>query len=158
MISRPRLLSIFFASVFILPAAIAHAQSGVRPKPTPDDGDERVFTEEVRIPVFATDERGRFDPALEIPDVLVVEDDVPQQVKSVRRIPASVLLLLATGGELNPSMRVSTTREVALNVVENLREGDRVSVIQFHSQAQVAQEWTADREAAARALRSKLSF
>ena len=157
MISRPSLLSVFFASVFILPAA-AHAQSGVRPKPTPADEDERVYTEEVRIPVFATDERGRFDPALEIPDVLVVEDDVPQQVKSVRRIPASVLLLLATGGELNPSMRVSTTREVALNVVENLREGDRVSVIQFHSQAQVAQEWTADREAAARALRSKLAF
>jgi VWFA-related protein len=158
MILRLKLLSLFFASVFILPAATAHAQSGVRPKPTPPDEDERVFTEEVRIPVFATDERGRFDPALEIPDVLVVEDDVPQQVKSVRRIPASVLLLLATGGELNPSMRVSTTREVALNVVENLREGDRVAVVEFDSRVQVAQGWTADRGAATHALRSKLAF
>ena len=160
MIPRLKPLSVFIASAFILlAAATAHAQSGVRPKPTPvEEGDERVFTEEVRIPVFATDARGRFDPALEIPDVLVVEDDVPQQVKSVRRIPASVLLLLATGGELNPSMRVSTTREVALNVVENLREGDRVAVVEFNSRAQVAQGWTADRAEAAHALRSRLAF
>ena len=65
-------------------------------------------------------------------DVLVVEDDVPQQVKSVRRMPASVLLLLGTGGDSTPSMRANTTRDVALCVIETLREGDRVAVIQFN--------------------------
>lgn len=155
-----RLLSPFAlpALILLLAAPCARAQSGVRPKPTPADEDERVFTEEVRIPVFATDEKGRFDPALEIPDVLVVEEDVPQQVKSVRRIPASVVLLLATGGELNPAMRVSTTRQVALGVVENLREGDQVAVLQFDDETDVVQPWTADREEAARALRSRLAF
>jgi VWFA-related protein len=155
-----RLLSSFALSVLalFLVAPAARAQSGARPKPTPAEDDERVYTEEVRIPVFATDEKGRFDPALEIPDVLVVEEEVPQQVKSVRRIPASVVLLLATGGELNPAMRVSTTRQVALNVVTNLREGDQVSILQFNNRTDVVQEWTTDREAAALALRSRLAF
>ena len=160
MTARRRLFSAFAFSAFILFFVVpaVRAQSGVRPKPTPAEDDERVYTEEVRIPVFATDEKGRFDPALEIPDVLVVEEEVPQQVKSVRRIPASVVLLLATGGELNPAMRVSTTRQVALSVVENLRAGDQVSILQFNNKTDVVQEWTADREAAAHALRSRLAF
>lgn len=152
-------LLILFASALMLAAPAARAQSGVRPKPTPADEDEqRVFTEEVRIPVFANDERGRFDPSVEIGDVLVVEDDVPQQVKSVRRTPASVILLLSTGGELNPAMRVSTTRDIALGVLSNLREGDRVAALQFNNRVEVVHGWTADRAEAEYALRSRLAF
>ena len=55
--------SIFFGAAFVilLAAAPARAQSGVRPKPTPtpqDDEAERIYTEEVRLPVFAYDENG----------------------------------------------------------------------------------------------------
>lgn len=155
--SRRALASfVLLISLFVLSA---QAQSGVRPKPTPtpDEEQERVYTEEVRIPVFAYDEKGRFDPSLEISDVLVVEDEVPQQVKSVRRIPASVVLLLATGGEFNPAMRLSTTRQAALNVLANLREGDEVAAVQFNDDARVVQEWTTDKSEVSRALRSDLS-
>ena len=62
----------------------------------------RVFTEEVVIPVGAYDDSGHLSAALEPQDILVFEDDVRQTVRSVRRIPANVLLLLDTGGELNP--------------------------------------------------------
>ncbi|MCA1612805.1 MAG: hypothetical protein LC800_01375 [Acidobacteria bacterium] len=41
----------------------------------------------MRIPVFARDDYGRFDPSLETDDVLVLEDGVPQQVRSIRRVP-----------------------------------------------------------------------
>ena len=154
-----RLLSSFILLVSVLILADStRAQSGVRPKPTPAEEDVRVFTEEVRIPVFAYDEKGRFDPSLEMSDVLVVEEDVPQQVKSVRRIPASVVLVLATGGELNPAMRVSTTQSVALNVLSTLREGDQVAIVQFNNRAEVIQEWTADKTEAEHALRSRLAF
>ena len=147
--------------IFTLAAVSPRAQSGVRPKqtPTPDkdaQDEEKVFTEEVRIPVFAYDEKGRFDPSLELEDILVVEDDVPQQVKSVRRIPASILLLLHTGGELNPAMRSKTTGDIALGVLSSLREGDSFAALQFSGRTETVQEWTTEKLRAARAIKSKL--
>ncbi|MDQ3653029.1 MAG: VWA domain-containing protein [Acidobacteriota bacterium] len=117
----------------------------------------KVYTEEVRIPVFAYDEYERFDPTLEMRDLLVLEDDVAQEVKSLRRVPASVLLLLGTGGEMNMAMRTSTTRDIALNLVANIRAGDQLAVMQFANRTELLQDWTADREQAAHVLRSKLS-
>lgn len=148
-----------FAFILMLAAPPAPAQSGVRPRPSPktaEDEAESVFVEEVRIPVFAFDEQGRVDSRLELDDVHVVEDDVPQQVKSVRRVPASVVLLLATGWDLNPAMRAGTTRAIALGLLEQLREGDQVAALQFNGRTQVVHGWTADRVSVARALKSKL--
>ncbi len=158
--SRALFLLVALVSLFVFHAPAPRAQSGVRPKPTPEpesQDTEQVFTEEVRIPVFATDEKGRPDPTLEIDDVLVVEEGVPQQVKSVRRIPANVLLLLHTGGELNPIMRTGTTRDIALGVLQNLREGDQVSALQFNGRTDVVQDWTTDKVKTARAIKSKLA-
>ncbi|HEX8294469.1 MAG TPA: VWA domain-containing protein [Pyrinomonadaceae bacterium] len=147
------------ALLVLLLAAPLCAQSGVRPRPTPkpdDEEPESVFTEEVRIPVFAFDEKGNFDATLATDDVLVVEDDVPQQVKSVRRTPASVVLLLGTGWDLDPIVRANTTRDVALSVIRNLREGDGLAVVQFSGKVDTLQGWTGDKLEAVRAVRSKL--
>jgi VWFA-related protein len=160
MLSR-RTLLFFYALLLLSPlAARPRAQSGIHPKPSPtpqDEEAERVYTEEVRIPVFAFDENGRFDPRLEVDDVLVVEDGVPQQVKSVRRTPASVLLVLGTGWDLDPALRANTTRDIALGVLKDLREGDRVAALQFNDRTSLVQDWTGDHVQAARALKSKLS-
>ncbi|HEX8118407.1 MAG TPA: VWA domain-containing protein [Pyrinomonadaceae bacterium] len=149
------------ALLLLLLAAPLCAQSGVRPRPTPkpddDEEAERVFTEEVRIPVFAFDEKGNFDVGLSVDDVLVVEDEVPQQVKSVRRTPASVVLLVGTGWDLDPIVRANTTREVALAVLRNLREGDSLAVVQFNGKVDTLQGWTGDKLEAVRAVRSKLT-
>ena len=153
----PRLTNLTGGALLVLLlAAPLCAQSGVRPRPTPkpDDEDaESVFTEEVRIPVFAFDEKGNFDVGLSVDDVLVVEDDVPQQVKSVRRTPASVVLLLGTGWDLDPAVRASTTRDVALSVVRNLREGDSLAVVQFNGKVDTLQGWTGDKLEAVRSIR-----
>jgi hypothetical protein len=133
-----------------------HAQSGrIVPKPPPADDQIRVYTEEVRLPVYARDEFGRFDPTLEMDDIVVLEDNVKQQVRSIRRIPASVVLVLATGGELNPAQRTRTTREAALSLVSLLRAGDSVAVMQFDRRIQLIQPWTTDRDAASHTLRAK---
>ncbi|HEV2862237.1 MAG TPA: VWA domain-containing protein [Pyrinomonadaceae bacterium] len=142
-------------------AADVRAQSGVRPRPTPapkpqDDDVESVYAEEVRLAVFAFDEKGRSDPRLEVDDVLVVEDGVPQQVSSVRRMPASVVLLLATGWDLNPALRANNTRDIALGFLRDLRDGDQVAALQFNGRTQLLQDWTTDRAAAARTIKSKL--
>jgi VWFA-related protein len=155
---RPSL--IFASAAFVIAlAATPRAQSGVHPKPTPtpDDEAESIYTEEVRIPVFAFDENGKFDPRLEVDDVLVVEDGVPQQVKSVRRTPASVLLVLGTGWDLDPSLRTNSTRDIALSVIGSLREGDRVAAIQFNDKTSVIQDWTLEKAQAERAVKSKLA-
>ncbi|HEX8634523.1 MAG TPA: VWA domain-containing protein [Pyrinomonadaceae bacterium] len=145
-------------ALFVFGGAIrAQAQSGrIVPKPTPADEQIRVYTEEVRLPVFARDEFGRFDPTLELDDIVVLEDNVKQRVRSIRRIPASVVLLLATGGELNPAQRTRTTREAALSLVSQLRAGDAVAVMQFDRRIQLIQPWTIDRDAASHTLRTKL--
>src|SRR5215208_296316 len=134
--SLRRLPHLTVSALFVLLlAAPLCAQSGVRPRPTPKPADEEeaesIFTEEVRIPVFAFDEKGNYDATLAVDDVLVVEDDVPQQVKSVRRTPASVVLLLGTGWDLDPIVRANTTRDVALSVIQALRDGDRLAVVSF---------------------------
>ncbi|MFN2456178.1 MAG: VWA domain-containing protein [Pyrinomonadaceae bacterium] len=133
------------------------------PSPTPPpSADEtiRVYTEEVRIPVFAYDEYGNFDYAVEADDLLVLEDGVPQKVRSVRHLPANVLLLLDTGGESaglgGLSKSTSLTRAVALRVLAGLHRDDRVAVMQFADRPELLQGWTTDRQAAERALRWKL--
>jgi VWFA-related protein len=158
--SLRRLPSLLASALFVLLlAAPLCAQSGVRPRPTPkpdEEETESIYTEEVRIPVFAFDEKGNFDATLAVEDVLVVEDDVPQQVKSVRRTPASVVLLLGTGWDLDPVVRANTTRDVALSVIRNLREGDSLSVVQFNGKVDTLQGWTGDKLQAVRAVRSRL--
>jgi VWFA-related protein len=157
-----RRLPLIFASLALVAfaAAAPRAQSGVRPRPTPtpqDEEAERIYTEEVRLPVFAYDEQGRPDIHLETDDVLVVEDDVPQSVRSVGRVPASVVLLLGTGWDLDPIVRANTTRDIALSVIQNLREGDQLAVVQFNGRTDTLQGWTADRAQAASAVKSKLA-
>jgi VWFA-related protein len=164
-----RRAALLFALTLLMSAAGASAQSRrvpppPKPTPTPQPArpgedvqpDVRVYTEEVRVPVFARDQYGRFDPSLETDDVLVLEDGVPQQVRSIRRLPASVLLVLNTGGELNAGMRTNVTRALAFNLVRNLRAGDSVAVLQFNRRTELVQDWTADFEAARRSLRAKL--
>jgi Mg-chelatase subunit ChlD len=130
------------------------------PSPTPSISESqekvKVFTEEVIIPVTAYDDSGHLSASLEPQDILVFEDDVRQTVRSVRRIPANVLLLLDTGGELNPAMRVSTTRDIAMRLIFNLRTGDRIAAIQFGNHLELVKDWSTDRDQLIRTLNTKL--
>jgi VWFA-related protein len=130
------------------------------PAPTPPISDSpdkvKVYTEEVVIPVTAFDNSGHLSAALEPQDIMVFEDDVRQTVRSVRHVPASILLLLDTGGALNPAMRVSTTKDIALRLISNLRTGDRIATIQFGHQLESLGDWTTDRAQLFRAINTKL--
>jgi VWFA-related protein len=133
------------------------------PSPTPNQEDDRVkvFTEEVRLPVIAVDQFGNYDPTVVPDDILVLENGVAQQIKSVRRIPANVILVLDTGGELSGlggiSKRTSLTRDVAIELLTRLREDIWVEVMQFNNSVDVLQTWTRDRPATIKVLKTKLS-
>jgi VWFA-related protein len=147
---------------FTFSAQQAPAQSGrAIAQPTPPEREPqepiRVFTEEVRLPIFVTDTQGRFDPTLELQDILVLEDDEMQEVRSVRRVPANVLLVLDTSGGINPVMRTNTTRDVALTIVSAFKPGDQLSVVQAGDRVETLQGWTSDVEGLKRVLKTKLS-
>ncbi|MBA3441998.1 MAG: VWA domain-containing protein [Pyrinomonadaceae bacterium] len=161
MFSRRMLSVLTILTVICATAEPSHAQQGLpAPSPNSTKQDEqepvKVFTEEVRVPVFAFNDYGWFDPTVEPDDILMLEDGVPQQIKSVRRIPASVLLLVDTGGDINPVKNVRTTREIALKLIAQLRPEDKISVLQANDRVELVQDWTADREAVQHTLRTKL--
>jgi VWFA-related protein len=134
------------------------------PTPRPYDQDEppvRVFTEEVRLPVVALDQYGHFDPTLVLDDVLVLEDGVPQQLRSLRHLPANVLLVLDTGGGDSiglggVSKSTSLTREVAADLVRRLPTGSWIEILQANSSSKVLQPWTRDKDSVLEVLRKKL--
>lgn len=144
----------------------AFGQAGRRPEPSPTPPNQeqepvRVFTEEVRLPVIALDQFGHYDPTLEPDDVLVLEEGIAQQVRSVRHIPANVLLLLDTGGELSglggSSKMTSLTREVAIQVIRSVPEGTSLAVMQFNNSVELLQPWTNDKNVLLKVLNTKLS-
>jgi len=116
----------------------------------------RVVIEEVRLPVAGFDKYGHFDPSLTIDDLLVLENGIPQEVRSVRHMPANVVLLLDTGGEVNTAKSVRITRAIAKNLVSALNSQDQVSVFQFSDKVELLQDWTRDFKRVAEVLDTRL--
>jgi VWFA-related protein len=116
----------------------------------------RVSVEEVRIPIIAKDSNGRFDPTVELSDLLVRDNGIAQPLKSVYRTQASVLLLLDTGEELNRAKNVRLTREVAAALIADLKTDDRVAVMQVNNRVELLQSWTTSRADAIKSLEQLL--
>ncbi len=155
-----RTLALFV--IVVLPA-IAGAQTPTpTPSPTPAQKEEtvKVFTEEVRLPVTALDSYGHYDPTLVLDDILVLEDGVAQQLRSVTHVPANVLFILDTGGELSGlggmSKSTGLTRQVAGELVGRLQQGAWIAVMQSGNVAEMVQPWTTDKQAVLKTLKNKL--
>ena len=130
-------------------AALSFAQSGrvqPTPTPTPDDDPIKVETEEVKVNLLAFDETGMFFPGVTEKDVVVSENNILHQPTTVRRIPANVLIVMDTGGEMRWVKTLDQTRKVARAVVNALRPEDSVAILQYADKAVIASEWTTDRE------------
>lgn len=158
-----RRLFILLIAIAFIAAPRLQAQE-TRPTPTPstpesqreDQEPIKVFTEEVRLPIVAFDDYGYFDPTLELGDVLVIEDGVQQQVRSIRHIPASVLLVLDVDNQITVGKRTEMTRAVTNRLVSHLRKGDEVALLQFGTGVQVLQNWTTETELLPVILKTKL--
>jgi len=147
-------------AIFCGGSIVASAQSGTRPAPSParkpdDQEPVRVFTEEVRLPVAATDNYGHYDPTLTKDDVLVLEDGQQQQIMSIRHLPTNVLLLLDVGNQLGLK-DTNLTRDVAMKVVNNLFAGTRIAVMQFAMKPELLTSWTTDKAEIEKVLQTKM--
>ena len=160
---RRALPAIFsFALVFVASATARAQNSTAKPSPTPklapkseEQEPVRVFTEEVRLPVVALDQYGHYDPTLEVDDVLVLEDGVAQQVRSIQRLPVNVLLLLDTGNQLGLK-NTNITSAVALRLISGIHDGNRTAVMQFAERPELLQAFTTDKSAITKVLKTRL--
>lgn len=167
LIQRSLLISLAFAFLGVNQVVGQQPKASPSPSPAtvtqkPEESDQesvRVFTEEVRLPVLALDAYGHYDPTLIPDDVLVLEDGVIQQIRSIRHIPANVLFILDTGGELSGlggmSKSTNLTRQVATNIINKLADGSWVSVLQSGSVPEIIQPWSRDKTETVKKINSK---
>lgn len=130
------------------------------PKPTPPDTDEpeKIFTEEIKLNVSAVDRAGNFVRDVKKEDLVINEDNVLHQADSIRRIPANVLIVLDTGGELRMAKSIDQTRKTAKSLIAALQTGDSIAIIEYHDRARILAEWTTDKALLNQILDSKLNF
>lgn len=149
-------LLLFSRIKYLLLAALAtlafaftgYAQSGrvqATPKPTPEDEMVQVVTEEIKLNVLAFDESGQFFRDVEARDLVISENNILHQPASVRRLPANVLIIMDTGGEMRVLKSLDQTRKVARAVAEALRPDDSVAIMQYSDKAEMVSEWTNDK-------------
>ena len=116
----------------------------------------KIPVEEVRVPVFATDDRGRFDTQLSVNDLLIREDGIAQKIRGVYRVPAYVVLLADTGGEVNPLKTVRLTANVAAEFIDKLRSEDSIAVMQVNNHVELISDWSQNRAEIIQSIRTKL--
>src|SRR5205823_983635 len=102
----------------------------------------KIHTEEIKLNVLAFDEGGNFYRDVTPADLVITENNVLHQPSSVRRMPANVLVVMDTGGELRIVKSLKNTQLIANAVVNSLRPGDAVALVQYADKAEVVQEWT----------------
>lgn len=140
-----------FITVLFLLSFSAFAQE----KPAPDEP-IKVITEEVHLNVTAQASNGKFVSTLTKDDLLIVEEGTPQKIESMKKVPASVLLLLDTGGNLNFAKSVKRTRLTAKLLVEKLSPDNSIAVLQSYNKIETVTDWTKNRETVQDNLDQKL--
>ncbi len=137
---------LFAAVILFIPSVYAQ---------TPDEP-IKIFAEEVHLNVTAQTAGGKFAATLKPDDLLVVEEGTPQKIESMKTIPASVLLVLDTGGNLNFAKTLAMTRLTAKLLVHHLSTENTVAVMQAYDKIEVVTDWTKNREKIQEDLDKKL--
>lgn len=129
------------------------------PTPTPiqDNETERIFTEEIRLNVSAFDRNGKFVTGVKKEDLVIMEDGRLHQASSLRRIPANVLIVMDTGGEMRQAKGFEQTRKTVRSLISALSAEDSVAIMQYHDKVEIIAEWTGKAEAV-KILDSKANF
>jgi VWFA-related protein len=123
---------------------------------TPPDEPIKILTEEVHLNITAQTANGRFVSTLTPDDLLIVEEGAPQKIESMKKVPASVLLLLDTGGNLNFAKNVKMTRLTAKLLVEKLSPDNSIAVLQSYNKIETVADWTDARQTVQDNLDKKL--
>lgn len=146
------LLVLFFAFSFSVLAQNAE------PTPPQNDDPVKIVTEEIKLNISAFNRAGKFVDDVKKEDLVIVEDNILHQADSLRRIPANVLIVLDTGGEMRQAKNIDQTRKAAKNLISALHPEDSVAILHYHDKAEIIGEWTNDKSLLLDMLDKKLNF
>lgn len=149
-----------FLQIFVFICAFSIFANAQTPTPTPPDDDDsvRVDTEEIKVNVSAFDRYGEFVAEVDKEDLVIIEDGRLHQATSVRRIPANVLIVLDTGGELRQVKNITQTRETAKALIRKLNTDNSIAVLEYSDKARILTNWTKNKFQVYDDLDKKLIF
>lgn len=152
MLSSPTKIILLILFLF----AAANAQT---PAPTPiqDNDTERVFTEEIKLNVSAVNSAGKFVSNVKKEDLVITEDGRLNQASSLRRLPANVLIVMDTGGEMRQAKSFKDTVAAAKSLINALGAEDLVAVMQYNDKVEIIAEWM-KKDEAVKILQTKANF
>ena len=136
----------------------ASAQSGRKPPPgapgQPQQGDDvlRLRAEEVLLNVTVMDSFGRQATDLARNEFIIAEDGQRQDITSflISSVPVNVVLMLDASGSV--AGEIESLRDAAMRFVEQLGPEDKVSVLEFHTNVELIQDWTSNAADVQRAI------
>ena len=138
----------------LLLIGVASPQSGRKPIPPQSGPDEpvRLRAEEVLLNVTVMDAYGHQATELVKDEFIVAEDGQRQDIASfvVSSVPVNVVLMLDASGSV--VTEINSLRDAAMHFVKQLGPEDRVSVMEFHTDVELIQDWTANSEDVRHAL------
>jgi VWFA-related protein len=135
-------------------AAIAPAQSGRKTIPGTEGQDEtiRLRAEEVLLNVTVTDPYNHQATDLVKNEFIIAEDGKRQDVASflLSAVPVNVVLMLDASGSV--ISEIGSLRDAAMHFLNQLGPQDKTSVIEFHTDVELIQEWTSNTDDVRHAL------
>jgi Ca-activated chloride channel homolog len=125
----------------------APAQSGRKPTPNQSangssDDTIKLRAEEVLLNVTVLDSYGRQATDLKKEEFIIAEDMQRQEIASfvVSSVPVNVVMMLDASGSVAPE--INSLRDSAMKFIEGLDGKDKVSIMGFHSNVELLQDWT----------------
>ncbi|HWO01057.1 MAG TPA: VWA domain-containing protein [Blastocatellia bacterium] len=142
--------------VFAAASLQALGQSGrvrgqTQPRNPVDRDSVRLRVEEVLLPIRVRAEYGKLTAPPRRSDLIVTEDGKRRQVNDVINTPSNVLFILDAGGE-RTLKDLNAHRDIALKMIDSMREGDRAAIMTYSDTVEVLSQWTADQAALRSAL------
>jgi VWFA-related protein len=141
-------------AAFVSQLAAQETRDKEKQDPKNEMGTIRLTTDLVTVDAIVTDRNGnRVSGVLKASDFSIYEDGVRQAINSFSATdaPFNLVLLLDTSG--SASAEIELMRRAALRFLDELRERDRVAVIQFSREVELLVDLTSNRAELEDALR-----
>lgn len=144
---RRHSIRVYYAVVAVLLSiSSAFPQSGRQPAPSARPGQDdsiRLRAEEVLLNVTVTDSFSHQATDLIKDEFIIAEDGQRQDIASflLSSVPVNVVLMLDASGSV--VSEINSLRDAAMQLVDQLGPEDKTSIIEFHSNVELIQDWTA---------------
>lgn len=143
----PRTLCLMLALALLLGSA--PAQSGRKtttnnPSNSSSDDTIKLRAEEVLLNVTVLDSFGRQATDLRKDEFIIAEDMQRQEIASflISKVPVNVVMLLDASGSVVPEIK--SLKDSATKFIEGLDDKDKISIMEFHTVAELIQDWTSN--------------